>query len=185
MLLAAATYCPCPWCSIVRRNQSADSGNISQFAETGMVVDRVEVQLLSRCYEDGRVSWRLCGDSECVIMRPGKPSLWLCVAHGIKSIRDVHYNSACKNHQHPIIFVLLWRSHNNCPLSVQVVTFCVVWANSGVNVMFQVASDKCWKACEEKRHWRLKANSAAVKATLHGSTRSSFDKARATQTPTH
>ena len=37
-----------------------------------MVIDKVEVELQSRCYEDGQVSWKFCGDSECAVMRPGK-----------------------------------------------------------------------------------------------------------------
>ena len=46
--------------------------NVSVCIDTGLTVERVEIEALSKCYEDGQVMWRLCGGEQCALLPPGR-----------------------------------------------------------------------------------------------------------------
>ena len=39
--------------------------------DSGMLIDKIELQLLNRCYESGRISLRVCGEQECAMVPSG------------------------------------------------------------------------------------------------------------------
>ena len=58
---------------IARREGNCDRGEVTwkfQLQE-GQVVTKVELLVGSCCYEDGQVTWQLCGESSCLLPTPG------------------------------------------------------------------------------------------------------------------
>ena len=42
------------------------------YPDSSLVIDTLEIQTTSVCYEGARISWRVCSDDECAILSPGK-----------------------------------------------------------------------------------------------------------------
>ena len=52
-------------------------------ADTTLAVDQVDIEALATCYEDGQVTWRLCGGEQCALLPSG---MWrLCGVNSVPS----------------------------------------------------------------------------------------------------